>query len=281
MIKFFPLLQYAKYKDIESINVFETNITPSLRLDKTIYSGLGLDEMFGFYFSLSERLYIFSKTMVARNAEKSDMMFLYNPNLITDYKPYCSTHYKTLAQLTMDYMNELYRVVILNNIGRNYQELISEYRNRINECNNSRKQHRLLLRLQYQLNRDFYDFKKIDEELPVDKELERASKILENNKYAKSSICHGAHTYKHFADIPKWMWEQIRCNYTEVVNDLNRKLEISDALAKYSSERKNRNMGFIQVILAVMTFFLLIFPTKAQELAALIERIWNYLSSLF
>ena len=281
IVKYFPLMQYSKYKNVESINVFETNITPSLRLDKTVYAGLGLDELQGFYFSSSERLYISSKTMMSKNTDMHDMMFVYNPDLVTDYEMYCSAHNKVLAQLTIDYMNELYRVIILKSIARRYQELISDYRNRINECKNSKRQHRSLLKLQFQFNQDFYNFKKIDEELPVGKELERADKILKKNKYAKASIYYKTHTCKYFTDIPKWMWKQIRYNYTEVANDLKRKLEISDSLAKYSSERKNRNMAVIQVVLAVMTFFLLIFPNKAQELAALIERIWNYLSSLF
>ena len=281
IVKYFPLMQYSKYKNVESINVFETNITPSIHLDKTIYAGLGLDEMQGFYFSLSERLYISSKPMMSKNTDIYDMMFVYNPNLVTDYEMYCSAHNKVLVQLTLDYLNELYRVIILKSIARRCQDLISDYRNRINECKNSKRQHRLLLKLHYQLNQDFYNFKKIDEELPVDKELERADKVLKNNKYAKSSIYYGTHTYKYYTDIPKWMWNQIKCNYTEVANDLKRKLEISDSLAKYSSERKNRNMAVIQVILAVMTFFLLIFPNKAQELADLIKQIWNSLTSFF
>lgn len=281
MVKYFPLLQYLKNKKIASINVFETNITPSLQLDRSVYSALGLDEMNGFYFSLAERFYTSTMTIGRITEVESDMMFLYNAELIVDYQMYGSAHNYVLEHLMMDYMKELYKVIILSELGRSYWNLISEYRNKINECKTSRRQHKILLKLKYQLNQDFYDFKKIDEELPVDKKLERAEKIMRSNKYAKLSTFWGMHTYEQFTNIPMQSWIHIRTNYTEAANDLNRKLEIADSLAKYTSERKTRNMVFIQVILAAATFFFLIFPSKAAAAADLIKWLWSYLRSLF
>lgn len=278
---YFPLMQYTKHKDIKSINVFETNLTPSSQLEPSIYRGLGLNEMRGFYFSSAERFYTSEEAMITRSTDEHDMMFVYNPDLITDYEMYYSPHNMVLEQLTLDYMNDLYRIVILNELGKYYRNLISTYRNKVNKCKNSRWQHKSLLKLQYQLNQDFYDFKKINEELPVDEEFENAAKILMSNEHAKSSTYYGTHTCKRFTDAPKWIWEQIRLNYTEVVSDLNRKLEISDSLSKYIGERKNRNMVFIQVVLAAATFFLLLFPAKAEAIASLIKRVWRYFSLLF
>lgn len=130
----------------------------------------------------------------------------------------------------MDCMEELYRVIILSELGRDYWNLISEYRNKINECKTGRRQHKLLLKLKYQLNQDFYDFQKIDEELPVDKKLERADKVMRSNTYTKHSICYGIHTYEQFINMPRQSWTHIRSNYAEAANDLDRKLEISDSL---------------------------------------------------
>lgn len=281
MTKYLPLMQYTKNKKIASINVFETNITPSLQLDKSVYTALGLDEMYGFYFSLAERLYTSTTTISRITEPESDMMFVYNAKLITDYHMYGSAHNYVLEHLTMDYMDELYRVVILNELGRSYWNLISEYRNKINVCKTNRRQHKILLKLKYQLNQDFYDFKKIDEELPVDAKLDRAEKILSSNEYVKLSTFLGVHTYEQFTDVPRRSWMHIRSNYAEVANDLNLKLEISDSLAKYTSERKNRIMVFVQVILAAATFFFLLFPSKAEAIANLIKRAWSCLGSLF
>lgn len=281
MVKYFPLMQYAKNKSIASINVFETNITPSLQLDRSVYSALGLDEMNGFYFSLAERFYTSTITIGRITEVETDMMFVYNAENVTDYHMYGSAHNYILEQLTMDYMEKLHKVIILSELGRSYWNLISEYRNRINECKTSRRQHKKLLKLKYQINQDFYDFKKIDEELPVDKKLELAEKVMSSYKYAKLSTYFGVHTYEQFVNIPKQSWIHIRANYTEAANDLNRKLEIADSLAKYTSERKTRNMVFIQVILATATFFFLIFPSKAAAAADLIKRLCSYLSSLF
>jgi hypothetical protein len=205
------------------------------------------------------------------------MMFVYNPKYISEYEMYGTVHNKVLEQLTMDYMEELYRVVILKDLGIRYQYLIGDYRNIINRCKTSRRQYKELLKIKYQLNQKFYDFKKIDEELPFNKELEKASKKLENNKYANSSIYRGFHTYSSFTGNPKYIWEQIRNNYSEVERDLNRKIEIADSLAKYSSETINRRMIYIQVLISAMTFILVIFPEKARSLANLIKWILGLL----
>lgn len=281
MANYFPMLLYTSNKNIASINVFETNITPSLQLNKSIYAALGLDEMYGFFFSLAERFYTSTVTIGRITEPESDMMFVYNAEMITDYHMYGSAHNYVLEHLTMDCMEELYRVIILSELGRDYWNLISEYRNKINECKTGRRQHKLLLKLKYQLNQDFYDFQKIDEELPVDKKLERADKVMRSNTYTKHSICYGIHTYEQFINMPRQSWMHIRSNYAEAANDLDRKLEIADSLAKYTSERKTRNMVFIQVILATATFFFLIFPKKAEAVAKLIKQLWNYLNSLF
>lgn len=280
IIKYFPLLEYTRFKNAEYIYVFETNITPSLGLDYSVYIGLGLNEMEGFYLSMAERIYTSVGSKTSRKEDNTGMMFVYNPNLVADYEMYGDAHNKILQELTLDYLDELYRVIILRGIGEKYQELIRVFRNKINECKNNRQHHKLLLKLQYQFNQDFYDFKKIDDELPIDITMKRAYESLENNKYAKSSIYHGVHPYRQFTDVPKWIWEQIRTNYSEVVNDLNHKIEISDSLAKYSGERNNKIMVFVQVALAAMTFFLLIFPSKAKDLAIFIKQIWNSLRSL-
>lgn len=157
IVKYFPLMQYSKHRIIGSINVFETNVTPSKRLDKSVYAGLGLDEMRGFYLSPAERFYTSEKTFMTRFSDELDMMFVYNPELIADYEMYYTAHNKVLVQLTWDYMDELYRVIVLNGLGKCYSNLISDYRNKINKCKNSRRQYKTLLKLQYQLNRDFYD----------------------------------------------------------------------------------------------------------------------------
>ena len=97
------------------------------------------------------------------------------------------------------------------------------------------------------------------------------------NPTLTSSIYRGFHTYSSFTGNPKYIWEQIRNNYSEVERDLNRKIEIADSLAKYSSETINRRMIYIQVLISAMTFILVIFPEKARSLANLIKCILGLL----
>ena len=77
-----------RLEDVFGLNVFETNITPSDRLEESVYSGLGLNEMHGFFMSEAERLYFCTETMRSEDGYESEMMFVYNPNLISDYEMY-------------------------------------------------------------------------------------------------------------------------------------------------------------------------------------------------
>ena len=276
--KFFPLMQYSRNGKIYGINVFETNITYTDKLDNSIYDGLGLNERYGFNFSCAERLYVSTETLKPFDSYESDMMFVFNPDMIDEYKMYLTPHNKALHQLKMCYMDELYRGVILKDIGIGYLNLISHYRNQVNKNKPHRKNHRRLLKLKYQISKDFYDFKKIDEELPVDGELDKIDKILRDDLFTKASIYYGLHTAKIFASSPRWIWKQIRSNYDEVENDLNRKIEISDSLTSYSSEKKNRILIIIQVILATLTLYLMIFPDKTTKIASWLLKIFELLS---
>lgn len=268
---YFPLMQYSSNNNIFGINVFETNITPSTKLDNSVYIGLGLEEMSGFFFSLVERLYVSTLTTAFRDNGKSDMIYVYNPERITNYLGFVTPHNLALEQLTLDYMQELYRAIILKYFGLKHQDVISSYRNKINQCKPSKRTHKKLLKMKYQLNRDFYDFRKIDEELPVNESLKNARKTLSQNKYAKASIYDGFHTCEQFTDYPQWIWKQVKTNYSEVENDLARKIEISDSLYKYSYERRSRWIVIFQVLLATATFFFLVFPNKAKEFAEILK----------
>lgn len=273
--RYLPLMQFTRHEKIYGINLFETNITYTDKFEPSVYYGLGLNEMHGFNFSIAERLYVSTEIIWNRDSYATDMMLVFNPNLIGEYAVYSTANYKAVINLTMDYMEDLYRAVILKNMGIYYLNLISNYRNIINKCKPRRGKHKTLLKVKYLLNKDFYDFKKIDEELPVEEELERLLAILNRNPFAKASIHNGFHTAQAFIGNPEWIWRQIRNNYFEIESDLNRKLEISDSLVKFSSDRSNDVMTFIQLILAMLTFVLLIFPEIALRIADFLKMIWN------
>ena len=281
IIKYFPLVQYRRNKRILSINVFETNITIEDNIDHSILSGMGLNELFSVNLSDAEKLYTFTSTRLGRGDYATDMIFTYNPSCVNDYEMYLTPHNKVIEQLTKSYMNELYRIVILKGLGLAYQNTLSKYRNIVNKSKISRRQHKALLKTKYQFNCDCYDFKKIDEELPVNKEIEKAEALFEYNEYVKQSVHNGFHPYEQFIGTIKWLWEQIRTNYAEVETDLDRKIEITASLATYSNETKGKRMILIQLLLAAVTFVLLLFPDKAQEIADLIKSAWHMVVSFF
>lgn len=271
--KYFPLMQYSRNGKIYGINVFETNITTADKLDKAVYAGLGLNERYGFNFSYAERLYILTETMGPFESDESDMMFVFNPDKIDDYEMFQTPHNKAVHQLKMDYMDKLYRGVILKDIGIGYLNLISHYRNQVNKFKPHRINHRRLLKLKYQISNDFYDFKKIDEELPVDVELDKINNTLKEDSFTSASIYYGLQTAKMFDGLPRQIWKQIRSNCNEVENDIDRKLEISSSLTSYSAGKQSMFLVGIQVILATLTFYFLVFPDKAAILASWLLKI--------
>lgn len=278
---FFPLMIYGKEKNILGINIFETNIKPDLGLEPSIYGSLGLDDKYGFNLSIAERLYISTSTLRGRDSYPTDMMYIYNPSWVESLNGYGTIHNKMVYEFARGHMDYLYKMIVLVNLGQHFLDLVTEYRNIVNAITSKKSSQKRLLKLKYELSRDFYDFNKITEELPFDKTIECAKQALEKNKYAKSSSCYGWYPYKLFTDNPKWMWSQVQNNYTEIESDLQRKINISSDLTAYAREKGNRNLMVAQLLIAAITFVLLIFPEKAQSIAELIKTLWNFICQLF
>ena len=279
--KYFPLMIYAKKKNVLGINIFETNIKPNLGLQSSIYNALGLDDMYGFNLSVAERLYLSTTTIRGRDSYPTDMMYIYNPNRVESHDGFGTIHNKMVYEFSHGHMDYVYKMIILKNLGLQFLDIVTVYRNRINAITSKKSSQKGLLKLKYELSRDFYDFNKVTEELPFDKSLNRAKQALEKNEYATRSICQNVHPYKMVTDNPKWMWLQIQNNYTEIENDLQRKIDISSELTAYAREKGNRNLIVIQLLIATATFVLLIFPEKISSIAESIKNLWALISQLF
>lgn len=274
---FFPLMQYSWTGKVLGVNIFETNILPENELDYSIMDSLGIDINEGFYISEIEKLFVQTSNYRSRDSYDTDMMLVYNPEKIKSYDGYITAHNKELFWFTMDYMSELYTMLILKNIGVNYLDIVRSYRNKINSVRSNKKSQRKLLKLKYELGKDFYAFTKINQELPVSKEIKRANELLERNEYTRKSIgsFSNYHPYETFTGKPKYVWKQIKENYDEIQMDLDRKIKISEGLTAYSETRSNQRVAWFQLAIATITFVLVIFPEKALAIAQLIRLLWN------
>jgi hypothetical protein len=279
--KYFPLMVYGREKNILGINIFETNIKPDLGLEPSIYGALGLDEMYGFNLSIAERLYMSTATIRGRDSFPTDMMYIYNPSWMESHDGYGTIHNKMVYEFIRGHMDYIYKMIVLKNLGLQFLNLVTEYRNKVNAITSKKSSQKRLLKLKYELSKDFYDFNKITEELPFDKTIERAKRILEKNEYATSSVYYGRHPYELFTDNPKWMWSQVKNNYTEIESDLQRKIDISSELTAFSREKSNRNITVTQLLISTVTFVLLIFPEKASIIADWIKTLWTHICQLF
>ena len=76
-------------------------------------------------------------------------------------------------------MDYIYKMIVLKNLGLQFWNLATEYRNKVNAITSKKSSQKRLLKLKYELSKDFYDFNKITEELPFDKTIECAKRIME------------------------------------------------------------------------------------------------------
>lgn len=278
---YFPLMIYGREKNILGINIFETNIKPDLGLESSICCALGLNEMYGFNLSIAERIYISTRTIQVHDSYPTDMMYIYNPTWVESHDEYGTIHNKMVYEFTRRHMDYIYKMIVLKNLGLQFWDLVTEYRNKVNAITSRKSSQKRLLKLKYELSKDFYDFNKITEELPFDKTIERAKRILEKNECATSSVYYGIHPYEFFTDNPEWMWSRVKNNYTEIESDLQRKIDISSELTAFAREKSNQNLTIAQLLIATVTFVLLIFPEKALSIADWIKKLWTLICQLF
>lgn len=129
------------------------------------------------------------------------------------------------------------------------------------------------------MEKEFYTYSKIGYEFSVEQEADRITELLKKNVYARDSVYFSFHPYLGYAGSPKYIWGQIKINYDEISNDLQNKIDIASSLNEYSNSRHNYRLGWLQLILAITTFVLLIFPEKANLLADMVKTWWDYIKA--
>ena len=210
------------------------------------------------------------------------MLYIYNSSKITDYAMYSTPNNKALHYLTNDYMFEMYRVYILRVLGIRHLNILTKYRNKINNIKYSRFSLRKLLKVRNHLRKDFYDFLKINDEFPIDNATEELKAYLEKNEYARKSVfLERIHPYRYWISAPQAIWQQVVSNLNEIENDLNRKIEIASGVTEFYREGSNRRVGYIQLVLALLTFILLLFPELVDKFSQSINIFVELLKNIF
>lgn len=215
------------------------------------------------------------------HTDTDDMLYIYNSRIID--KTYFNTpNQKALYYLTDEYMTEMYRVYILRVLGIRHLNLLSKYRNEINKIKYSRFSLHKLLKARSRLRIDFYDFMKINDEFPIDDATEELQAYLEKNEYARKSVfLERIYPYKYWRSVPLAIWQQVVSNLNEIENDLNRKIEIASGVTEFYREGSNRRVGYIQLVLALLTFILLLFPELVDKFTQSIKIIVELLKNIF
>lgn len=276
MKNYFPFVFYRKAYAVLGINVFETNIDFRQENPYQFLKSVGVDFLNGFL--LSEEQKIFDSTDRLPNDEQydSDMMMLYNPNKVKDYRGYQNARNHVLENFFYT-LDELYKIIVLKNVASYYFNCCVKYRNLINGTKMHRSAYKKLLKLKYSFEKDFYLYKKVMQEISIEKEAKKVTKFLEDNYLSRRSCYHGYYPYKYFAYSPKNMLEQIEKNILKLSQDINDKLALSYNLKSYREEQRGNYINYAQLVFAVATFGLLIFPDKVDVIANFFKSIWGYI----
>lgn len=279
IIKYFPLFQASNKIPLCGINIMETNIDVEKTSELSIYSidSLGLDESSGFFLSKAERFYYATSKRWINRSNLTDMVFLFNPNKITEYDGFMSPQYAAFYNLTNEYMSYLYPIIITRGLCSYYTQQISKIRNLANSTKAKKSSYKRLLKLKYKIQNTFYTYYKIDQEMPLGDELKYISKKLNQNDFARRSMYERHHAIDLFVFEIDFLWKTVQENYQELLIDINNKIEIATSLKDYTDARWSSWRDWSQLALAVGTFILLIFPAKSQILASIIKKILQFL----
>ena len=285
MKQYFPLVLGNEDEYPYGIVVYNTNIDAEKDYPKEALDGLGINLLSGFFISESAKLFMSMDTLPDRDNNKSDMMYIYNPEKIVKKGCFREVSQQALYYLMEEYMEYLYKVITLKNLGTYYLSICADFRNRINHIRMDKKSYSRLLKIQYEFEVTFFVYKKVHEEINSNDEYEKLQNWLENNEYVRRSTFDGYHTYESFVDTPQYNDSLIEQKVIELERELDRKIKVSDSLKKYSGDKRNYVMAIIQLIIAIATFVLLLFPEKAQLIATffmgIVEYINNSISHLF
>ncbi len=271
--KFIPLFQYSHGKKLFSVNVFKTDLDIRNNISNYQLDRMGLDEHYGFFLSEAERLYCGTRLEAPVIKEDSDLIYVYNPEKIGIGPGLCTPENTALYQLTHEYMDKMYQFLIIRNLGVNYANGISIFRNGVNRLKSNKNAHKQLLKIKYNIEKEYYTYEKIDKEISVEKLIKEVHEYLDRNEYARRSVVFPMYVnraYRYFTTAPQRTWELVDINYTELLRNLENKISVAASLNNYYDVRKNYIISGIQMVLAIITFILLLFPDKAAVLAALI-----------
>lgn len=270
MNKIFPLFS-GKNKKIYGINVFETNIPCDNSLP-SIYKGLGMNLFYGFLISKAEKIFVSTDTLYSKDEYESDMMYVYNDQLVTGYDGYGNPHNYIIEKIKY-FLVDMGTAVVYKNLGIYYYDQVVIYRNAINGIQMNRRSYKKLLRLKYSFEKVFYDFDIIRQQLPIDDESVRILGQLGKCDYARRSCCSGYHPYKIFVTIPQNLWHEIIENHDNLMKELNKKIEIAASLKSYEDIRRGHHISWYQFGVAIITLYLVIYPEMAGNIGEWISEL--------
>ena len=269
----FPLFS-KRDKTLYGINIFETNIACDESLPLHIYGSLGINLAKGFLLSSAEKLFVSTDTLYSEDEYETDMMYIYNDQLVTDYDGFENAHNYIVKKMGW-FLKDMALAIIYKNMGIYYYNQIVIYRNRINGIKMNIRSYKKLLQLKYEFEKSFYDFNIIREQIPIERESERMLHKLEECDYARYSCYLGYHPYKLFVAIPKNQWHSIIENYDYLSQELDKKIEIAASLKGYKDVRKGYHISWYQFIVAIITLYLMIYSEMIEKITKLIEKIMN------
>lgn len=291
--KFIPLFFYKHNHMPTSLNIFDTDfeLIDLDNVSKPFIHSMGIDLNYGFL--IRNEIMLFNNTGFGLHTQKEEMdyIILLNSSAVSseDAKSIgFSSKYNYLYHNLKDYIFYLYVIFILNDVGEYYEDNISSYRNRINECKMDKKALQKLLKIKYEFERDFYLLNKLKEELSFENEFISCAEKLNNDCIENTNYKSFINPQKHFVTSTKNRLAKIENNADEIERSLNLKIQLSTSINEYDNVKFGNTIQVSGLIVSVfalvisgLTLYLVIFENQIGMFKSIFESLFNTVLNLF
>lgn len=255
-----------------SINIFKTNISYLDEINLNFWDSVGVNRLFGEFINPSIMLFYSTRISSRKNHENTDMILVANES--TDIKKAMYYDYNfQITEKSYGIYDSFFRVFIMNQINDYYLTVYSKYRNEINKLSISRIPYRKTLKIRYKLELEFDIFRRLSSEIDWDNEIQKIEECFINyKKFRNKEYVVNHHIY---AKAIVRLINKIKFNQENLIHDIEQKLTIARHKNDYKYESKNFRINRITVIITILTFIMILYPSFNKYITNIISLIWS------
>lgn len=279
--KIFPFVLHGKTIMPPRIEIFSTSIDYHVD-NKYFWDSVGVSDYQGQF--IDERHKMFYENQMSGRYDNlhinNRLIYIFKDDNIKigQFKSIKDTVYHHIN----DYAIEYFKFMFLDILSRETGKTLILYKHRLDQIKLKKNHLNALLKLKYNLSMDIDDYSRYKR----DDIWSRAQKKLDEVYRYNDMVAENAtktffisHTY--FCESAVSESNRMDKDIAVVVREFEEKKEILQNLSDYRNAAKSIRLNLITVLLTALTLFFVIFPQKANDLAALFIILWKAIVGFF